>query len=73
MSKAQQLQEKAATLPEQLAAEVLDFLEFIAAKRAREQAAPTAPITPRVLPTFKGGRILADPREIKRLVYDNHE
>lgn len=38
MSKAEQLQAKAATLPEPVAAEVLDFLEFVTAKRARERA-----------------------------------
>ena len=38
MSNAEQLQVKAATLPEPVAAEVLDFLDFVTAKRARERA-----------------------------------
>jgi len=38
MSNAEQLQAKAATLPESVAAEVLDFLDFLTAKRARERA-----------------------------------
>lgn len=33
MSKASLLQQKVATLPEPIAAEVLDFLEFVTAKR----------------------------------------
>ena len=83
MSKAQQLQAKAATLPEPIAAEVLDFLEFVAAKRAQERARnavkkananpQNAAIPSGKLPTFRGGRILADPREMKQLLYANHE
>ena len=49
MSKALQLQAKAATLPEPIAAEVLDFLEFVAAKRAQERIPRTSAIT-----SFKG-------------------
>lgn len=41
MSKAQQLQAKVATLPEHVAAEVLDFLDFVTAKRALERAPRT--------------------------------
>jgi len=37
MSKATQLQSKAADLPEPIAAEVLDFLEFLTAKNQREK------------------------------------
>ena len=83
MSKAQQLQVKAATLPEPIAAEVLDFLEFVAAKRALERTQSIAKIAnsnPRSaatlsgkLPTFKGGQILADPREMKQLLYSSRE
>ena len=83
MSKAQQLQAIAATLPEPIAAEVLDFLEFLAAKRAQERSQSAAKMgnaNPRIavipsgkLPTFSGGRILADPREMKQLLYVNHE
>jgi uncharacterized protein (DUF3084 family) len=83
MSKAQQLQAKAATLPEPIAAEVLDFLEFVAAKRAQERTPRIAKIAnsnPRTaatpsgkLPTFRGGQILADPREMKQLLYASHE
>jgi hypothetical protein len=49
MSKAEQLQAMAASLPEPVAAEVLDFLEFVTAKRARER-------TPRVnaISQFRG-------------------
>ncbi|MCB1132264.1 MAG: DUF2281 domain-containing protein [Verrucomicrobiae bacterium] len=36
MSKAAILQQKVATLPEPIAAEVLDFLEFVTARRAIE-------------------------------------
>lgn len=36
MSKAAQLQAKAATIPESVAAEVLDFLEFLTAKKQLE-------------------------------------
>lgn len=36
MNKAQQLESKAATLPEHLASEVLDFLDFITIRRAQE-------------------------------------
>lgn len=36
MSKALLLQQKASTLPEPIAAEVLDFLEFVTAKREIE-------------------------------------
>jgi hypothetical protein len=36
MSKAALLQQKVATLPEPIAAEVLDFLEFVTAKRQLE-------------------------------------
>ena len=53
MSKAEQLQAKAATLPEQLAAEVLDFLDFVAAKQARERVPRTDAIS-RFRGTFKG-------------------
>lgn len=73
----------AANLPETIAAEVLDFLEFVAAKRAQERtrrAARIADANPRTaaipsgkLPTFRGGRILADPREMKQLLYASHE
>jgi hypothetical protein len=83
MSKTQQLQAKVATLPENIAAEVLDFLEFVAAKqdqdrtqgaakRANANSRGTA-IPPGKLPTFKGGRILAGPREMKEMLYANHE
>jgi len=83
MSKAHQLQVKAANLPEPIAAEVLDFLEFVAAKRAQERTQSIGKIAnsnPRSaatlsgkLPTFRGGRILADAREMKQLLYANHE
>ena len=83
MSKAQQHQAKAATLPEPIAAEVLDFLEFVAAKRVQERTrsaasmananSRNAPIPSGKLPTFGGGRILVDPREMKQRFYANHE
>ena len=83
MSKAQQLQIKAAALPEPIAAEVLDFLEFVAAKRAQERiqsAANMANAKPRTvagnpgkLPTFKGGPILADPGTMKQHLYASRE
>lgn len=38
MSKAEQLQVIAGSLPEPVAAEVLDFLEFVTAKRAKDRA-----------------------------------
>jgi hypothetical protein len=38
MSKAELLQAKASTLPEPIAAEVLDFLEFVTARRQLETA-----------------------------------
>jgi hypothetical protein len=53
MSKAQQLQAKAAILPEPIAAEVLDFLEFVAAKRAQERIPRTDAIS-RFKGAFKG-------------------
>lgn len=37
MSKVEQLQAKAATLPEPIAAEVLDFLEFLTARKIRSE------------------------------------
>ncbi len=83
MSKTQQLQAKVATLPENIAAEVLDFLEFVAAKRVHERTQGTAKVAtanprtvaipPAKLPTFKGGRILAGPHEMKQMLYANHE
>jgi hypothetical protein len=83
MCQTQQLQAKAATLPENIAAEVLDFLEFVAAKGDRERiqgAAKkiraklrTAAIPPGKLPTFKGGPILTGPREMKEIRYASHE
>jgi hypothetical protein len=83
MSKTQQLQAKVATLPENIAAEVLDFLEFVAAKRDQERTQGaakkvraklrTTAIPPGKLPTFKGGQILAGPREMKEILYANHE
>ena len=53
MSKAQQLQIKAAALPEPIAAEVLDFLEFVAEKRAQERIPRTDAIS-RLKGVFKG-------------------
>jgi hypothetical protein len=53
MSKTQQLQAKAATLPEAVAAEVLDFLEFVAAKRAQERT-PRGDGISRYRGAFKG-------------------
>ncbi len=53
MSKAQQLQVNAANLPEPIAAEVLDFLEFVAAKRAQERIPRTDAIN-RLRGAFKG-------------------
>ncbi|MES2922350.1 MAG: hypothetical protein V4819_12430 [Verrucomicrobiota bacterium] len=41
MSKAQQLQAMAANLPEQIASEVLDFLDFVTAKHALDRASRT--------------------------------
>jgi hypothetical protein len=41
MSKAQQLQAMAANLPEQIASEVLDFLDFVTAKHTLERTART--------------------------------
>ncbi len=49
MSKVQELQAKAAILPEQIAAEVLDFLEFVTAKRSKE-----LPAQPKDINRFKG-------------------
>jgi hypothetical protein len=83
ISKTQQLQAKVVTLPENIAAEVLDFLEFVAAKRVHEQTQDAArkvraklrtiAIPPGKLPTFKGGPILAGPREMKEILYASHE
>ena len=53
MSKAHQLQVKAANLPEPIAAEVLDFLEFVAAKWAQERIPRTDTIN-RFRGAFKG-------------------
>jgi len=53
MSKAQLLQAKAAILPEPIAAEVLDFLEFVTAKRSQEQIPRTDAIK-RFRGAFKG-------------------
>ena len=53
VSKAAQLQEKAATLPDPVAAEVLDFLEFLTAKRAAERASRVAAAS-RLRGAFKG-------------------
>ena len=53
MSKAQQLQSKAAALPEHLAAEILDFLEFVTAKQALERTPRVAAVC-RFKGAFKG-------------------
>ncbi|MEI6178996.1 MAG: DUF2281 domain-containing protein [Verrucomicrobiota bacterium] len=53
MSKTQQLQAKAATLPEQIAAEVLDFLDFLIEKRNHEQPSRNEAII-RFRGAFKG-------------------
>jgi len=53
MSKVEQLQAKAAILPEQIAAEVLDFLDFLTAKRTQEHPARSDAIT-RSRGAFKG-------------------
>lgn len=53
MSKAELLQAKAATLPEPVAAEVLDFLDFVTAKRARERVSRVKAIH-QVRGVFKG-------------------
>ena len=53
MSKAQQLQTKAADLPEHVAAEVLDFLEFVTTKRALERSTSPDAIS-RFRGAFKG-------------------
>lgn len=53
MSKAALLQKKAATLPESLAAEVLDFLGFVTAKR-RLEAAPKPREIHELRGSFKG-------------------
>lgn len=53
MSALQKLQSKVAALPENLAVEVLDFLEYLAAKRASEQQQKTESIG-RYRGAFKG-------------------
>jgi len=53
MSKAQQLQARVATLPEPVAAEVLDFLEFVAARRVQERL-PRREAVSRCRGSFKG-------------------
>jgi len=53
MSKVHELQKRAATLPENMAAEVLDFLEFVTIRRTRETAQSATAIT-RLLGAFKG-------------------
>lgn len=59
MNKAHQLQTKAATLPEHLAAEVLDFLEFVTIRRAWEETTGVRAIN-RLRGTFKGRLSSAD-------------
>lgn len=44
MSKASQLQARAATLSESMAAEVLDFLEFLTARKRQENAAASGDV-----------------------------
>ena len=53
MSKAEQLQAKVATLPEPIAAEVLDFLDFVTAKQAQERT-PRIDGISRCRGSFKG-------------------
>ena len=53
MNKARQLQSKAATLPEHLAAEVLDFLDFVTMRRAQKEI-PTGNVINRFRGAFKG-------------------
>ena len=53
MSNVLQLQSKAAALPEHLAAEVLDFLEFVTAKRALERS-PRSDAVSQFKGAFKG-------------------
>ena len=53
MSAVQELQSKVAKLPEHLAAEVLDFVEYLAAKRASEPQEKTGAIR-RYRGAFKG-------------------
>ena len=53
MFKVSQLQCKAAALPEHLAAEVLDFLEFVTEKRPSERT-PRADAVSRFRGAFKG-------------------
>jgi hypothetical protein len=53
MSKVLQLQSRAAALPEHLAAEVLDFLEFVTAKRTLERTQRSEAVS-RFKGAFKG-------------------
>jgi hypothetical protein len=53
MSKSQLLQIKAATLPEHLAAEVLDFLEFVTMRHSGQSAAQSQPLS-RYRGAFRG-------------------
>lgn len=53
MSTLEKLQSKVAALPESLAVEVLDFLEYLASKRASEQALKTKAVG-RFRGSFKG-------------------
>lgn len=53
MGKTQQLQEKASLLPEHLASEVLDFLEFLTAKHAQQHASQVTAIS-RLRGSFRG-------------------
>jgi len=53
MSKTHQLQTKAATLPEHLAAEVLDFLEFLTARHSGKSPLRSQPVS-RYRGAFRG-------------------
>jgi len=53
VNKAHQLQTKAASLPEHLAAEVLDFLDSVSMRRAQEEI-PTGKMINRCRGAFKG-------------------
>ena len=53
MSKAQQLQAMASNLPQQIASEVLDFLDFVSAKHALDRTSRTTAIK-RLKGAFKG-------------------
>jgi hypothetical protein len=54
MSKVIELTAKASTLPEDLAAEVLDFLEFVATKHSQHLPKPNPDVVTRFRGFFRG-------------------